>query len=220
MKLTPDMLEGGAIKPAGQEKPKRGFRKRKEIPEEDSFQTSSLPVEPEESEDDSEEEPVRKPGIGSRLKKVFLILIILFGFLLFVWNMKGMVEQMRLEKLDHAPAKSYDSSYREALDADEEEFEDVNNKRKAEKEQEESKKDSSKESTEEVPKETTDGSADTVQSLKDENQRLTEELSKAKSEALTKEQELNNAKSLLDASTAREEQLRNELGASSDNTSK
>lgn len=213
MKLTPDMLEDEAIRPEKQEKPRRGFRKRKETPGEDSFATSSLPAEPEEPDEATEEEPVRKPGIGSRLKKFFLILIIFFGFLLFAWNMKGMVEQMRLEKLDHAPAKSYDASYQEALDADEEEFEDVNNKRKAEKEQEGQEKEPSKEPTEQ-------GGADTVQSLKDENQRLTEELSKAKSEALTKEQELNNAKSLLDASTAREEQLRNELGASSDNTSK
>ena len=137
------------------------------------------------------------PGDGApavkghpKFRAAACILAMAVGFFLFVFSMKGFLHDLKLEQADYGPSASYDPSYEAAVLASPEEFEAVNAERRA-------------------ARGLTD--MDTVAQLQGEVTRLSQEAAEAKSDAAAMEQELTNAKVLLDASTAREAQLQGAL---------
>ena len=218
MKLTPETVLGEeprakGPKPVKEKKKGWGWRKEDKTAEagpdidedeleEDEFEEDVL-------EDAEPEERRRHPG----LKAFLLILVMAAGFGIFAVNIKGFVDNMRLEKMDYGAAKSYDPDYQESLDADPEDFEEANEKRKAAKETQETDGGSKEPDGLDADAYEKASKDDKIKMLSGEVERLRKESDDAKGRAAMAEQELNNAKSLLDASTAREEQLRGELNA-------
>lgn len=189
----------------------------------------------EEVEQTREESP--KKTSGRAIAGIILILIL--GFCLFTIGLRGVINSMALEDISaYTPAKSYDDSYQAALDASVEDFEKVNQERldaKADDSQETTETENAEASEEEeiVPDEpeeyaeegitaedleNTTSKDEQIQLLQEEVDRLTQEAEDAKNDAALKEQELSQAQSLLEASEAREAQLRSELDAISGET--
>lgn len=189
-------------------------------------------VESETEEEADVDEDVPKKFAGLRL--AVLILAALFGLGLIIFGIRGVIGRMQLEQTIETPTDDYDSSYDEALDAPEESFDDVNAGR-------EETADPNAVPEGEVPTEG-DPNADTTMStaeepsgiavetpehktsleeeialLKAEISRLNEVVASAQNNEAMKEQELNNAKAMLEASTAREAELQRQLDALSTN---
>lgn len=167
-----------------------------------------------------------------------IILALIIGFCLFTVGLRGFISSLSLADTSaYTPAKSYDASYQAALDASVEDFDTVNQQRLEAKAAEAG---SSEEGTGETPDEkeivpnepeeyakegitaedleNTTSKDDQIQILQDEVNRLQQEAEDAKNDAALKEQELSQAQSLLEASEAREAQLRSELDALSGGT--
>lgn len=210
--------------PPKKEKPKKRPPKRQK-PELVSDDTMAMP---EETANFEEVQPEKKPL--SRGAVTGIVIAIVFGFLLFVAGMRGMIGAMALEDLSaYQPAKTYDPSYQAALDASEEDFEAVNNERLTAKAEDQAAEAPAEETPAEEPAEEEEGiqaedltnatsKDEQIQLLQDEVERLKTEAEEAKSSAATMEQELNNAKALLEASEAREAQLRSDLDAATAGT--
>lgn len=244
MKFTPEMLLGeeeAQAKPKTErplkkekppkkeqspkkEKPKKRPPKRQK-PEPVSDDTMAMP---EETVNFEEVQPEKKSF--SRGAVTGIVIAIVFGFLLFVAGMRGMIGAMALEDISaYQPAKTYDPSYQAALDASEEDFEAVNNERLTAKAEDQAAEEPAEETPAEEPAEEEEGiqaedltnatsKDEQIQLLQDEMERLKTEAEEAKSSAATIEQELNNAKALLEASEAREAQLRSDLDAATAGT--
>lgn len=191
-----------------------------------------------EQDDEVDEEPSKK---FAALRLVALILAALIGLGLILFGIRGVIGRMQLEQTVETPTDDYDASYNEALDASEESFDDVN----AAREDETSDPGAVPEGEtppEGDPNATPDSTADTTMStaeepsgiavetpehktsleeeialLKAEISRLNEVVASAQNNEAMKEQELNNAKAMLEASTAREAELQRQLDALSTN---
>ena len=201
--------------PPKKEKPKKRPPKRQK-PEPVSDDTMAMP---EETANFEEVQPEKKPL--SRGAVTGIVIAIVFGFLLFAAGMRGMIGAMALEDTSaYQPAKTYDPSYQAALDASEEDFEAVNNERLTAKAEDQAAEEPAEEEEGIQAEDLTNATSkdEQIQLLQDEVERLKTEAEEAKSSAATMEQELNNAKALLEASEAREAQLRSDLDAATAGT--
>ena len=201
--------------PPKKEKPKKRPPKRQK-PEPVSDDTMAMP---EETANFEEVQPEKKPL--SRGAVTGIVIAIVFGFLLFAAGMRGMIGAMALEDTSaYQPAKTYDPSYQAALDASEEDFEAVNNERLTAKAEDQAAEEPAEEEEGIQAEDLTNATSkdEQIQLLQDEVERLKTEVEEAKSSAATMEQELNNAKALLEASEAREAQLRSDLDAATAGT--
>lgn len=214
MKLTPEEVLHEDVQPvkapkrAPKEKPPKRERKKRQTEPEDADDLM-------ESDDPGMDEAYEDmPRRRSKIKTVLLILLMALGFVIFVINMKGFIGSLSLEKNPPSISDSYDESYQDALDADTEDFEKVNQERE-EQTEEAAPEPAEEPDTVSDASDTADTSAseDEVSKLKAEVERLRTEAENARTEASTMEQELNVTKSYLDASEAREAQLRSELDA-------
>lgn len=226
MKFTPqDFLdEPGAVvsQPAKEKRPKKERPPKKEKPEKKKKNVTDETI-PLETEDTgfTEVEPARDAEDEKKLSRkaiTGIVLLILFGFILFSLGIRGVISTLALEDTSkYQPAKTYDASYQEALEASVEDFEAANAKRLGEAAPAE------EETKEEVPEEeapietenleNTTSKDEQIRLLQEEVSRLTEEAENAKNDAALKEQQLSQAQSLLEASEAREAQLQSDLDA-------
>lgn len=205
---------------------------------EDEETDGAVESETEEEVDEDADEDAPKKFAGLRL--AVLILAALFGLGLIIFGIRGVIGRMQLEQTIETPTDDYDSSYDEALDAPEESFDDVNAGR--EETADPNAVPEGEVSTEGDPNAAPDPNADTTMStaeepsgiavetpehktsleeeivlLKAEISRLNEVVASAQNNEAMKEQELNNAKAMLEASTAREAELQRQLDALSTN---
>lgn len=225
MKFTPqDFLDTpGAVEPqpAKEKRPKKERPPKKEKPEKKKKATDeTIPLETEDpgfeevelARDVDEERKLSRKAITG------IVLLILFGFILFSLGIRGVITTLALEDTSkYQPAETYDASYQEALEASVEDFEAANAKRLGEAAPAE------EETKEEVPEEeapietenleNTTSKDEQIRLLQEEVSRLTEEAENAKNDAALKEQQLSQAQSLLEASEAREAQLQSDLDA-------
>lgn len=225
MKFTPqDFLDTpGAVEPqpAKEKRPKKERPPKKEKPEKKKKNVTDETI-PLETEDTgfTEVEPARDMDEKKLSRKAItgIVLLILFGFILFSLGIRGVISTLALEDTSkYQPAKTYDASYQEALEASVEDFEAANAKRLGEAAPAEEEKE------EEVPEEeapietenleNTTSKDEQIRLLQEEVSRLTEEAENAKNDAALKEQQLSQAQSLLEASEAREAQLQSDLDA-------
>ena len=225
MKFTPqDFLDTpGAVEPqpAKEKRPKKERPTKKEKPEKKKNVTDeTIPLETEDT-GFAEVEPARDKDEEKKLSRkaiTGIVLLILFGFILFSLGIRGVISTLALEDTSkYQPAETYDASYQEALEASVEDFEAANAKRLGEAAPAE------EETKEEVPKEeapietenleNTTSKDEQIRLLQEEVSRLTEEAENAKNDAALKEQQLSQAQSLLEASEAREAQLQSDLDA-------
>lgn len=226
MKFTPqDFLdEPGAVEsqPAKEKCPKKERPPKKEKPEKKKKKATDETI-PLETEDTGfeEVEPARDMDEEKKLSRkaiTGIVLLILFGFILFSLGIRGVISTLALEDTSkYQPAETYDASYQEALEASVEDFEAANAKRLGEAAPAE------EETKEEVPEEeapietenleNTTSKDEQIRLLQEEVSRLTEEAENAKNDAALKEQQLSQAQSLLEASEAREAQLQSDLDA-------
>lgn len=226
MKFTPqDFLDTpGAVEPqpAKEKRPKKERPPKKEKPEKKKKNVTDETI-PLETEDPgfTEVEPARDMDEEKKLSRkaiTGIVLLILFGFILFSLGIRGVISTLALEDTSkYQPAKTYDASYQEALEASVEDFEAANAKRLGEAAPAEEEKE------EEVPEEeapietenleNTTSKDEQIRLLQEEVSRLTEEAENAKNDAALKEQQLSQAQSLLEASEAREAQLQSDLDA-------
>ena len=225
MKFTPqDFLDTpGAVEPqpAKEKRPKKERPPKKEKPEKKKNVTDeTIPLETEDT-GFTEVEPARDAEDEKKLSRkaiTGIVLLILFGFILFSLGIRGVITTLALEDTSkYQPAETYDASYQEALEASVEDFEAANAKRLGEAAPAE------EETKEEVPEEeapietenleNTTSKDEQIRLLQEEVSRLTEEAENAKNDAALKEQQLSQAKSLLEASEAREAQLQSDLDA-------
>ena len=186
-------------KPKKQKRPRRQKPKPAEAPEEIM----------EEEEYPEEDGGVPERGGISKVKLFLVLLVMAVGLGLVVVNVKGLIDNMRLEQTEYNPSKDFDKSYQESLDAEPEEFEDTNHKRK-----------------EAPPQSGADGTSVPGDDLGAEGspskqaEQYEQEIQELKNAAALMEQELHNCKTYLDESLAREaqlaeseEQLRNQVEA-------
>lgn len=225
MKFTPqDFLDTpGAVEPqpAKEKRPKKERPPKKEKPEKKKKATDeTIPLETEDPGFE-EVEPARDVDEERKLSRkaiTGIVLLILFGFILFSLGIRGVITTLALEDTSkYQPAETYDASYQEALEASVEDFEAANAKRLGEAAPAE------EETKEEVPEEkapietenleNTTSKDEQIRLLQEEVSRLTEEAENAKNDAALKEQQLSQAQSLLEASEAREAQLQSDLDA-------
>ena len=225
MKFTPqDFLDTpGAVEPqpAKEKRPKKERPPKKEKPEKKKNVTDeTIPLETEDT-GFTEVEPARDAEDEKKLSRkaiTGIVLLILFGFILFSLGIRGVITTLALEDTSkYQPAETYDASYQEALEASVEDFEAANAKRLGEAAPAE------EETKEEVPEEeapietenleNTTSKDEQIRLLQEEVSRLTEEAENAKNDAALKEQQLSQAQSLLEASEAREAQLQSDLDA-------
>ena len=225
MKFTPqDFLDTpGAVEPqpAKEKRPKKERPPKKEKPEKKKNVTDeTIPLETEDT-GFTEVEPARDMDEEKKLSRkaiTGIVLLILFGFILFSLGIRGVISTLALEDTSkYQPAETYDASYQEALEASVEDFEAANAKRLGEAAPAE------EETKEEVPEEeapietenleNTTSKDEQIRLLQEEVSRLTEEAENAKNDAALKEQQLSQAQSLLEASEAREAQLQSDLDA-------
>lgn len=226
MKFTPqDFLDTpGAVEPqpAKEKRPKKERPPKKEKPEKKKKKVTdeTTPLETEDAGFE-EVEPARDMDEEKKLSRkaiTGIVLLILFGFILFSLGIRGVISTLALEDTSkYQPAKTYDASYQEALEASVEDFEAANAKRLGEAAPAEEEKE------EEVPEEeapietenleNTTSKDEQIRLLQEEVSRLTKEAENAKNDAALKEQQLSQAQSLLEASEAREAQLQSDLDA-------
>lgn len=225
MKFTPqDFLDTpGAVEPqpAKEKRPKKERPPKKKKPEKKKNVTDeTIPLETEDV-GFAEVEPARDMDEEKKLSRkaiTGIVLLILFGFILFSLGIRGVISTLALEDTSkYQPAETYDASYQEALEASVEDFEAANAKRLGEAAPAE------EETKEEVPEEeapietenleNTTSKDEQIRLLQEEVSRLTEEAENAKNDAALKEQQLSQAQSLLEASEAREAQLQSDLDA-------
>lgn len=226
MKFTPqDFLDtSGAVEPqpAKEKRPKKERPPKKEKPEKKKKNVTDETI-PLETEDVgfAEVEPARDTDEEKKLSRkaiTGIVLLILFGFILFSLGIRGVISTLALEDTSkYQPAKTYDASYQEALEASVEDFEAANAKRLGEAAPAEEEKEAEA-PEEEAPIETenlenTTSKDEQIRLLQEEVSRLTEEAENAKNDAALKEQQLSQAQSLLEASEAREAQLQSDLDA-------
>lgn len=226
MKFTPqDFLDTpGAVEPqpAKEKRPKKERPPKKEKPEKKKKKVTdeTTPLETEDAGFE-EVEPARDMDEEKKLSRkaiTGIVLLILFGFILFSLGIRGVISTLALEDTSkYQPAETYDASYQEALEASVEDFEAANAKRlgDAAPAEEETKEEVPEE---EAPIETenlenTTSKDEQIRLLQEEVSRLTEEAENAKNDAALKEQQLSQAQSLLEASEAREAQLQSDLDA-------
>ena len=225
MKFTPqDFLDTpGAVEPqpAKEKRPKKERPPKKKKPEKKKNVTDeTIPLETEDVGFE-EVEPARDLDEEKKLSRkaiTGIVLLILFGFILFSLGIRGVISTLALEDTSkYQPAMTYDASYQEALEASVEDFEAANAKRlgEAAPAEEETKEEAPEE---EAPIETenlenTTSKDEQIRLLQEEVSRLTEEAENAKNDAALKEQQLSQAQSLLEASEAREAQLQSDLDA-------
>lgn len=179
-------------------------------------------VEETEGETDVDEDVSAK---GSKLKIVLLVLAAVIGFVLIVIGVRGVLGRIHLEQEAQIPIE-YDSSYDPVLDASEENFDQANAERElgTQPEGEAAVPEGGEPAANgEAP---ADGGGIVVENpenktspeeeialLKAEIDRLNAEVANAQNNEALKDQELNNVKAMLDASTARESALQAELDA-------
>lgn len=226
MKFTPqDFLDTpGAVEPqpAKEKRPKKERPPKKEKPEKKKKKVTDETI-PLETEDPgfAEVEPARDMDEEKKLSRkaiTGIVLLILFGFILFSLGIRGVISTLALEDTSkYQPAETYDASYQEALEASVEDFEAANAKRLGEAAPAEEATEAEV-PEEEAPIETenlenTTSKDEQIRLLQEEVSRLTEEAENAKNDAALKEQQLSQAQSLLEASEAREAQLQSDLDA-------
>ena len=226
MKFTPqDFLDTpGAVEPqpAKEKRPKKERPPKKEKPEKKKKNVTDETI-PLETEDPgfTEVEPARDMDEEKKLSRkaiTGIVLLILFGFILFSLGIRGVISTLALEDTSkYQPAETYDASYQEALEASVEDFEAANAKRLGEAAPAEEEKEAEV-PEEEAPIETenlenTTSKDEQIRLLQEEVSRLTKEAENAKNDAALKEQQLSQAQSLLEASEAREAQLQSDLDA-------
>lgn len=225
MKFTPqDFLDTpGAVEPqpAKEKRPKKERPPKKEKPEKKKNVTDeTIPLETEDT-GFAEVEPARDKDEEKKLSRkaiTGIVLLILFGFILFSLGIRGVISTLALEDTSkYQPAETYDASYQEALEASVEDFEAANAKRLGEAAPAEEEKEAEV-PEEEAPIETenlenTTSKDEQIRLLQEEVSRLTKEAENAKNDAALKEQQLSQAQSLLEASEAREAQLQSDLDA-------
>lgn len=186
--------------------------------EEEPLEVDDYPEDPEYP--DVSNEPEKESFSIFTLIKIAVASILILGIVVF--GMHVIVSKLNFESKTYEPVKAINDTYIEALNASVEDFEEVNAARlseTAEEETEEPSEDTNDqdEGTEsEIKVENPDATVtpeEQIETLKAEVDRLTQELETARTTAATTEQELSNTKSLLDASTARETRLQEELNA-------
>lgn len=201
MKFTPDMFTDTEETVKAPAKERGSKRKRQAEPEPEEV------MEPEEDENGDEEDPADEEETeeegkkSSKVKSTLILILIILGVVILTVSIKGFVNQMRL---DHGQGET--GTYEDVLDEEPDDFNEVGDQQ------------TDVETDTSVSADGSTGSStkeDEVSALKAENEQLKEDATAARNEAATMEQELNNAKALLDASTAREAQLRSELEATS-----
>lgn len=220
------------------EKPEKKKPRRQKEPEPRPVSDETVPIDLDEETAGFEEvTETRDSKKMSRGAITGIILALIAGFCLITIGLRGFISSMALEDTSvYTPAKSYDSSYQAALDASVEDFDAVNQERlnaKASDGDGETGNAEASDTEEIVPNEpeeyaeegitaedleNTTSKDEQIKLLQDEVDRLTQEAEDAKNDAALKEQELNQAQSLLEASEAREAQLRSELDAVSGET--
>lgn len=187
----------------------------------ESVETDEV-VEDVDEETDADEDV---PAKGSKLKIVLLVLAAVIGFVLIVIGVRGVLGRIHLEQEAQTPIE-YDSSYDPVLDASEENFDQANAERElgTQPEGEAAVPEGGEPAANgEAP---ADGGGIVVENpenktspeeeialLKAEIDRLNAEVANAQNNEALKDQELNNVKAMLDASTARESALQAELDA-------
>lgn len=229
--LKPEKKSKSKKEKVKKEKPEKKRPRRQKEPEPVSDET--VPIDLDEGTAGFEEvTETRDSKKMSRGAVTGIILALIVGFCLITIGLRGFISSMALEDTSvYIPAKSYDSSYQAALDASVEDFDAVNQERlnavtsDSENEIEDVEVPDDEEIVPDEPEEiaaedleNTTSKDEQIQLLQDEVDRLTQEAEDAKNDAALKEQELNQAQSLLEASEAREAQLRSELDAVSGET--
>lgn len=172
-----------------------------------------------ETEAFDEEVPVKKP-----IKKGMLIGIVVaavVGIGLCAVGVRGMMSVKSMKGADYKPAKTVNEEYQKVLDANEEGFDEANQKRLEEKAQ---KEDANVEETTGLETEKSkdeeiavDAGAEErskdeqIATLQAEIDSLKQQVTDAQNQATTLEQELNTTKAQLSASEARKDQLQSQL---------
>ena len=221
MQLTPESFSGNApVEPPRPGKPKKEPRPRRAGDEEPvEMETMDSPPEGGGQEPCDGEGAPKGRGMGYKVKMFFLCLAVMVGFVLFVINAKGFIDSMRIDNVDYS-TESQDSN---RTDSKEDAGTDVENIPDAQ-EGTEGTQDGTPDAQEDTDgtQEDTDGAQDAIQEgtenraqaespgsiSKQEADELRKEAQDAKNAAATMEQELTNTKALLEASQAREAQLR------------
>lgn len=211
MKFTPEeILNEAPAQPGGKptkEKPERGARKRRRQGEQEELEQDVPEAEGESPEDGEEgENNAGGPGIAYKIKMFFLLLIVTIGFLLFAVNIKGFIDSMRIDNVDYSTesVEGEDETGKDGAPLD-------SGQTATGGETTDGNTPDGTGSTQPQEKGgTTDGAqAEGPGSIsKQEADKLKQEAQDAKNKAATMEQELNNTKALLEASQAREAQLR------------
>lgn len=150
------------------------------------------------SEPDRDEDEIDESSKHSKLKTFILVAAMIGGFGLFVWNMTGLVNNMRLDNQGHAMNIVYEM----------EELEDFMNGNDSSSLSDNSADDYEKN------KVSTEAIRDGPEYQNDDNDEITElkeELKKANDDIALKQQELNIAEEMLDHSLQEQERLQNEL---------
>lgn len=198
MKFTPqDFLDTpGAVEPqpAKEKRPKKERPPKKEKPQKKKNVTDeTIPLETEDP-GFAEVEPARDMDEERKLSRkaiTGIVLLILFGFILFSLGIRGVITTLALEDTSkYQPAETYDASYQEALEASVEDFETANAKRLGEAAPAEEEKEAEV-PEEEAPIETenlenTTSKDEQIRLLQEEVSRLTEEAENAKNDAALK----------------------------------
>lgn len=202
MKLTVDQVIQTESPPMKKKKQRPEKRKparavQEPIYEEDVYEDDGYGDEPTYDPDDGletvyepETESAESAPKRAKWKTALLVAALVLGFALVVWNLFGLVNNMRMEGTK-PPTQTETSA-----DVPETGL-----------------------SSETVSKETEESGAaapdsDEISKLRDENTALKEAVAQAQNDKEMAEQELRNAKALLEASTAREAELRTKLESS------
>lgn len=206
---TEDVMSEDAVSEEAVSEEAAGMEDGPPVPDESVTETEAF----------DEEVPVKKP-----IKKGMLIGIVVaavVGIGLCAVGVRGMMSVKSMKGADYKPAKTVNEEYQKVLDANEEGFDEANQKRLEEKAQ---KEDANAEETTglETEQSKDEGIAvdagaeerskdEQIATLQAEIDSLKQQVTDAQNQATTLEQELNTTKAQLSASEARKDQLQSQL---------